>query len=370
MEGSFLIRSVIPQDIKSFSSYSQLHLNSQFYPSNELKIQAHFLFPQWYENSTLSLDTSLAVYPSASWLIHEDAQLKLGRNLYSSPFHQVISLNPYEAFFYSFDGLFLEYNTKILNFNLWTAYLPKRWVGLKQEQEFKYGFGFFLDINFTENYIESFNFHVAYLENSFFEQSTEKMSRYGLALKGSIQPLQLNYTAVAIGHSSDFQFKLEENMYHFALNYFRPDFFNSNFFIGYHTDSPKYKPWLYDRHENAGFSDIFLWGNLNYYFAGLSLSPVNHWDINIVFYDFKANQKSSLELGYFGSLIHKNKSNTAVVSQKKLGKELDIQIKTQISKEFQIQLTTGLFFSQIDIKDFLKNQSFYKNFQLAGLYKF
>ena len=279
-------------------------------------------------------------------------------------------MNPYEAFFYSFDGVFLEYDSSILNANVWSAYLPKRWIGLTQEQEFKYGLGFFLDIKFIENYIDSFNIHVAYLGNSLNQESSEKMSRYGLAVKGTIQPVKLNYTFVAIGHSSGFQFKIEESMYHFVLKYFLSDFFNSNLFAGFHTDSPKYNPWLYDRHENAGFSNMFLWGNLSYYFAGLSLSPIKPWNIQVRFYDFSTTQNGSIELGHFGAMLHKDQARSISISQKKLGKELDIQVNTQISKEFQVQLNAGLFFSEVDSKNFLKNQGIYNNIQLSGLYQF
>ena len=371
MEGSFLARSLlIPKDLKSSSNYSQLYLKGKFHPSNELKIQTHFLFSQFYGESPLSLERSIEIYPSASWLVHEDILLKLGRNLYDNPFPQIVSSNPYEAVFYSFDGVFLEYSTSILNLNIWSAHLPKKWEGLKQEQSFKYGLGFFLDIKLIENYIKSFNFHVAYLADSLSQNTPEKISRYGLALKGFIQPVNLDYTLIAIGHGSGFQFKMEENMYHFILNYSRPDFFNSRIFTGYHTDSSQYDPWLYDRHKNAGLSDMFLWGNLSYYFAGLSVSPVNRLDIKIMFYEFKVTEKGSVKLGYLGAGTHQNHSSSILVSQEKLGREFDLQIKTKISKEFQIKLTTGLFFSLIESQGFLKNNNFYNNIQLAGLYKF
>ena len=369
-EGYFLMRGLSPNNLKSFNSYSELFIHTTFYPSNELKVQSQFLFPQFYGEAPLLLKSPIKVYPSASWLIHENIQLKLGRNIYNNLFHQIVSSNPYEASLYSFDGVFLEYSASILNANIWSAYLPKRWIGLNQEQGLRYGMGFFLDIKLKESYIDSFNFHVAYLTDSLSQSSSEKMSRYGLALKGSVQPLQLNYTFIAIGHGSGFQFKMEENMYHLALDYFRPDFLNSRFFTGYHIDSPQYDPWLYDRHKNAGLSDMFLWGNLNYYFAGLSLSPLNRLDIKLIFYNFSATQKGSIQLGYFGAWTHKQQNNSISVSQQKLGKELDLQIKSQISKEFQIKLTTGFFFSHISSKDFLEEDSLYNNIQLAGLYKF
>ena len=369
-EGHFLVRSFSPNNLKSFNSYSELFIHTAFYPSNELKVQSQFLFPQFYGKAPLLLKSPIEVYPSANWLIYEDIQLKLGRNIYNNLFHQIVSSNPYEASLYSFDGVFLEYSASILNLNVWSAYLPKKWIGLKQEQGLRYGAGFFLDIKLKESYIDSFNFHVAYLTDSLVQSSAEKMSRYGLALKGFVQPIQLNYTFIAIGHGSGFQFKMEENMYHIALDYFRPDFLNSRFFTGYHIDSPQYDPWLYDRHKNAGLSDMFLWGNLNYYFAGLSLSPMDRLDIKIIFYGFSSTQKGSIQLGYLGAWTHKQQNNSISVSQQKLGKELGLQIKSQISKEFQIKLTTGLFFSHINSKDFLKKEGLYNNIQLAGLYKF
>ena len=384
IEGSFLVRSLItPQNLGASSNNSQLYLKGNFHPSNELKVQTHFLFSQFYGELPPALENSIEIYPSASWLIHPDIQLKLGRNLYDNPFHQIVSSNlynkpfqqivssnPYETRFYSFDGAFLEYSTSILNLNIWSAQLPKKWQGLKQVQAFKYGLGFFLDIKFTENYIESFNFHVAYLADSLSQNSAERMSRYGLALKGLIQPIHLNYTFIAIGHGSGFQFKMEENMYHFELDYSRPDFFNSRFFTGYHTDSSQYDPWLYDRYENAGFSDIFLWGNLSYYFVGLSLSPLNRLDIKIKFYDFKPTEKGSINLGYIGTRLQRDHNSSISVSKNKLGQELDLQINTKISKEFQIRLTTVFFFPLVETKNFLKNKKFYNNILLAGLFKF
>ena len=371
IEGSFLTRGlIIPENLKNSSNYSQLYLKTKFYPSNELKVQTHFLFSQFYGDSPFSLQRATELYPLASWLITENIQMKVGRNVYDNPFNEIISSNPYESVFYSLDGIFLEYNTSILNLNIWSAYLPKKWLGLKQEENFKYGLGFFLDIKLTENYIKSFNFHVAYLANSFNQDDKDKISRYGLALKGFIQPIHLNYSFIAVGHGSGFQFKLEEDMYHLTLDYDLSHFFNIHSFIGYHTDSSQYDPWLYDRHENAGFFDMFLWGNLTYYFAGLSLSPINNLDVAVVFYDFKSTEKGSIQLGYIGSGLQQTKESSVSVNQEKLGQELDIQIKTKVSKDFHVKLTAGLFFSQIESKNFLKNNKLYNNLQLTGLFKF
>ena len=369
-EGIFLIESQSVQNLKSFLNYNQLHLKGSVHPTNELTIYSHFLFFKLYGSHSYSLKTAIEVYPSVNWLMHEDIQLKLGRLLYKHPFHQIISSDTYDSFIYSFDGIFLEYDTAILKADIWSAYLPKRWTGLKKEKDFEYGSGVFLDIKFTESYINSFNFYVAYLADSFFQQSAEKMSRYGIALKGLIQPFNLNYTFITVGHGSSFQFKLEENMYHFSLDYFQSNFFNSHFFTGYHTDSLKYEPWLYDRYKNTGYSDLFLWGNLNYYFTGFSISPIDRWKFKLAFYDFNATQNGSLKLGYVGEWMNSSKANIITVSKGKLGKELNFMISNQINKELLITLNTAFFLPQKNLENVLKSKELYSNVLLTMLYSF
>ena len=101
VEGSFLARSLLtPKNLKSSSNYSQLYLKGKFHPSNELKSpDLFFYFHNFYSESPFSLENSIEIYPSANWSIHEDIQLKLGRNIYDNPFHQIVSSNPYESRF-------------------------------------------------------------------------------------------------------------------------------------------------------------------------------------------------------------------------------------------------------------------------------
>ena len=374
IEGHFLIRSTWPQiqnqSLHSFSTYSQLYLHGKFYSNNELKSQVHLIFSDLY-GEVSSLTRPIRIYPSVSWLIHEDLELRLGRNTYENKFHQVVSLNSYEPFFYTFDGAFLEYSTDILNANFWIAYLPARWIEFQQIEEFKYGFGLFLDMESLSDYIDFFNFHVAYLVNSFRRQkSADKMSRYGLALEGTISPIDLGYNFVAVGHGKGIQFRLEEKMYHFYISYSRPEFLNSEIFIGYHTDSAQYNPWLYNRHDHAGLLDMFLWGNLTYYFFGVEVSWRDWFDLQVVFHNLNSTDDGPIEMGYFGSSINAKDEKFLLSPEENLGKELDISIQTQLKEGFEVKLLAGLFIPSQKTKDFFKQGNFYNNIQFSGLYKF
>ncbi len=353
----------------AFLLQGRLHLSGEFRFSNRFKSQAHFLAGNSYEGS-LSFKKSLKIYPSISWLINEDLQLNIGRNLYESPFPQIVSLNDYEPFFYTFDGVFLEYSARLLNVNLWSAHLPDRWIAGKRIPELKYGFGFFVDVKSEMDYIDYISVHAAYLGDSFLKERASKMSRYGLGIEGTIV-MDLDYTFVAIGHGQGLRFKWEENMLHFLLSYSYPDFLNSRFFAGYHKDSQGYNPWLYNRHENAGLMDIFLWGNLTYYFLGLSGSAKKLFDFQVSFYDLSQTEKQIVPVwGYFGSLIQGKGLSDSILGPNNLGKEVDIQLKTQIQKNFELSLLAGFFTPRLKIQEFFAKDNFYSNVQLTGFYKF
>ena len=394
IDGSFRVRGVLAQihsgKETSLLTQGRLHIKGAFRPSNKLKTQVHFLSSNLY-GETLSFEESFRVYPFGSWLINEDLELRLGRITYSNKFHQIVSINDYEPFFYTFDGVFLEYNTNIINVNVWGAYLPKmesvtEWdqrhnrsqkdyglesrEGETQIQQLEYGFGLFLDIESISDYINHFNLHVAYLGDSFLPSESKKISRYGIGLEGAINAIDLAYTFVLIGQSKGFRFKLEDNMRHFQLSYSRPDFFDSKIFAGYHTDSSQYKPWLYDRHKNAGLLDLFLWGNLTYYFFGFSASVDPLFDIEISFYGLSLTEKGHIRLGRFGSLLEVESESVINTGYKTLGKELDVKLQRKIKEDFEIHLLAGLFIPHLKLKRSSKKNALYNNIQLTGLYKF
>lgn len=367
LEGSFLVRSYLPQiqskTFTDFSNYSQLYLKGEFQSSNKLKSQINFILSKYYKIEPQ--ENLFQIFPSFHWLIQDTIELKIGRILYDNNKEKLLSLNPYEAYWYSLDGFLMEYNTQIINFDLWLAYLPKRWLGQERVQEFVYGTGVFLDILLKTAYIDSFNFHLAYLANPASTNNSNKMSRYGLSLKGNLPFKGLSYFFSIVAHSLELQFKPEESMYHTSLHYKNPSFFNAKFFVGYHKDSLNYNPWLYNRHAHAGRADFFQWGNLSYSFGGLSFSPFKKMEIRSSFYHFNSTKEGAIQLGSFGSFVTKQ-SLWQAQKEEHLGKEWDLQIAYQATKEFEIQLLASLFLAQSETD----GEKFHNNAWLAGFYKF
>ena len=369
IDGVLRIRSSVSQNqIKEFSSLmtkGRLRLKGVFRPSNKFKTQIHFISYALY-GTNLSFEKSLKIYPSVSWFLTENLEFKLGRNLYENKFRQIAAVNDYK---YSFDGFFLEYSTQVLDVNFWGAYLPETNWGFEAIPGLKYGFGFFLDIKSVSDYVDYFNVHVAYLGDSFFREESQTISRYGLALEGAINQIDLAYRLVAIGHGKGIQFKLEDNMYHFHLSYARPELFDSKIFIGYHTDSAKYDPWLYHRRENAGRLNLFFWGNLSYYFFSLSASLDPLFDVKLSFYDFKSTEEGLINKGLdnFFPSNHQLFSNT---ERRVLGKELDVLFQKEINDDFGVHFLVGFFIPSVENEKLFTWKNLYNKFQLASYYKF
>ena len=198
------------------------------------------------------------------------------------------------------------------------------------------------------------------------------MSRYGLGLEGSISSINLVYTFILLVINPGVQFKLEEKMYHFQLSYSRLDFFHSKIFVGYHTDSSKYNPWLYDRHKNSGFLDLFLWGNLRYYFLGFSASVDSLFDIKLSFYDYlnPNTDEGVVQMGSFGSLLQARHKGLIRKGGKALGRELNIKLQKEIRKDLEIHLMAGIFIPRLKSENLFKENDLYNSIQLTGFYKF
>ena len=384
LEGTFRLRSVASQAHKkngfSFFMRDRLYIEGEFRPDNKTAVGLGFSSSSTY-GQKLSLAETVKIYPSGSLLLTEDMELKLGWNLYENKFPEIASVNNYEDFVYAFQGVFLEYSARFMNVSFWGGWPPElpnlKLADSKVDQNF--GFGFFLDLDLTVDFVDYVSLYAAYLGDPSIKEGEEvhstqqKVSRYGAGLKGNFYLLDLSYTAVAAFYGKGFQFgSWEESMYHLKLGFSRPDFFNGKIVAGWHKDSPNYRSWLYDRHENAGLLDLFLWGNLSYYFLGLSASLTDEIDIELFITDFRTTEKGPIQLGQFGLLQAEQVAGGESLESQgtQLGKEVDMRLEAKIDDYFEVGLMAGLFFPHAASRNLFLKEKFYNNIQLTGLYKF
>ncbi len=317
---------------------------------------------------------SMRLYGLGKWFFTKELSLRMGRIPYETSFHQIVSSNNIEAYPYVFDGLFVNYNTSLINLDIFGAYMPKQYLGPRELPGLKYGTGIFLDIHSVSEFLNHVNLHLVYLSDSFFRTDSQKRTRYGIAIDGNLINMNLDYKLIGIAHGSAFKFRSDQNMYHTELAYSQVEWYGSRVFIGYHSDTEHYDPWLYNRYKNAGLLDLFLWGNLTYFYVGYEASFTNFFDLKFIFHNIKSTSPGTIRLGRqgfalmskTGSIIDKEVS----VAGEFLGRELDMIFTRKINDEFKLNLLLGIFAPGESMKGMFKEANYYTNIKFTGIYEF
>lgn len=360
----------------------------------------------------------LRPYFYAKWFLTKEFSIRFGRVPFESIFHQILSSNFYERYLYVFDGLFLNYSTDFISVDLWSSLVPKRWVGDKEIEELNKGAGLTIDVYSVSDFLSHFNFHLVYLFNSLenllvqdqnlqtpnlqnqnlpsqtiqnrnlesgaFSQPNntglarlshqKKITRFGLGIEGHLTNFNLNYKLIGIAHGQGFKFKTEESMLHAEVSYNLAKWYSSHFKIAYHVDTKNYNPWLYDRHNNGGLLDLFIWGNLTYVLLAYE-SSFNKWfDLKISFYQIESTDGENNHVNFYGDYLNKqqsifNSSGSQSSYGNYLGKEIDIEAFRKINKKFTFNALLGIFLPNKSIKALI-GKDFYARFQIQTQYQF
>ena len=309
----------------------------------------------------LILKDSFALYPVAVWRLTENLELKVGRSFYDSYFQEIISSNDFEPFLFSFDGLSLNY--QVQNFEAFIFASVRDYPVFEKKIETKrwpLSLGFLLNMESLSSFIDKFNIYATVLSDQFFSPQAQNMFRGGLGVKGRAPLINLTGSFVFSGHGKGLEFSLnEETMYHAEIKKSFPLFFDSSLFAGFHTDSSGYKAWAYNRHEHAGLMDIFLWGNLTYYFLGFDLESFLA-DLRVQALELKpTDPKKPLHFSWAGEFI----------DQKRGGYELDIELSRDVGKNLEFRMLTSFFIPKTGDKNWLK-RDISKSLKLHASYLF
>ena len=355
----------------SFSADQSFHLKGVIRPSETFETHFWLLSHAFFDKNPVG---SVRIYGLGKWSFTKELSLRLGRVPYETRFHQIVSTNPMEDYPYFFDGLFVNYSTSLINADVFGAYIPKQYLGLQEFPRLKYGTGIFLNINSVSDFLNHVNLHLVYLSDSFFETDSQKTTRYGIAIDGNLANMNLDYKLIGIAHGSGFKFRSDQNMYHVEIAYSQFEWYESRFSAGYHSDTEHYDPWLYDRYKNTGLLDLFLWGNLTYFYVGYEASFTSLFDLSLSFHNISSTSSGKIHLDRQGfALLSKDGS----AADKKvsgvgefLGREMDVTFIKKINNEFKLNLLLGVFMPGQSMKDLLKEADYYTNIRLTSIFKF
>ena len=127
---------------------------------------------------------------------------------------------------------------------------------------------------------------------------------------------------------------------------------------------------LYNRYKNAGFLELFLWGNLTYAYAGYKTSFFN-FDFQLVLHNMKSTARGKVRLGQKAYRIDRSVMHHQASAPKEfLGRELDMIFIKKMNDEFKILMLVGAFQPGGSVKNLLKGMNYYTNIKLTGVYKF
>lgn len=370
-ESFFKLRTEV-QNIQN-SNYSTLSTDQTFRlkgiirPSEVFETHFWLLSHAYFDKDPQG---SVRLYVLGKWFLNKELSLVMGRIPYESHFHEIISTNSIETYPYFLDGLFVNYSTRLIHLDIFGAYMPKQYIETQELPSLRYGTGVFLDLHSISEFFNHVNLHLVYLSNSFFKEESEKTTRYGAAIDGNVASMNLDYKLIGIAHGDGFKFRSNQSMYHVELAYTKLEWSGSRFFVGYHSDTENYNPWLYNRYKNAGFLQLFLWGNLTYAYAGYKTSFFN-FDFQLVFHNMKSTARGKVRLGQKAYRIDRSVMHHQASAPKEfLGRELDMIFIKKMNDEFKILMLVGAFQPGGSVKNLLKGMNYYTNIKLTGVYKF
>ena len=334
---------------------------------------------------TLKEQDLYQLYGYINWNFNLEVRLQAGRIFYDFHIPQMVSINNYELYPYVFDGFIFGYQTEFLALDLWFANVSQlQWsfTNIKKNRNQNLGAGLSLDLRFRHSIVKRAHLNTSVFFNSDsnttafsylnFNNSKSgdfwdiKDTRTSLSAEGTLG--RLGYFLLVSGHGDkNFNFKFNNQSRHIEFVYSKSNWFGSSFFGGYHKDSKDYKPWLYDRHSQAGLSDLFEWGNLNYFFFGHKAS-VPHWfNFEIQALWFLATESGFVTLGRYGQLAFNEdvlevKSNSIADP---MALEIDIKIEKEFTENFTMSFLAGIS-AGVDLKRFFSHT----HSQVTGIYRF
>ena len=354
---------------QNFLLEGTLHFNEIF--QTYFRLQSFLHFPILADSSTNEkLFSPLEFFAFGDMYFTQSLHVSVGRIPYETSFSSVLSSNEREPYPYVFDGVFASYDTNLISVDLFGASVPQPWKGVELVEGLKYGAGVFLDISSVSEFLNSVNLHLVYLFDSLLDNSLPRKTRYGVSIQGNIQ--HFYYTFSGVAHGEGFKFKSEQYMTHVELSYYQLGLYESRFFGGYHSDTQKYEPWLYDRRAYGGLMNLFGWGNSTYFFLGYKALLPDIFDVEIAFYNLGSTDQGKVHLGWYGALIQDNTNLLGVDVQSKtlLGREVDVKLTKKFNDNFQVDALVGYFFPGEELNEFFHNNDYHQFFQLTGAYQF
>lgn len=298
------------------------------------------------------------------WALSYSLSVSVGRGGLDLADGKVLSRNDDEITPTSFDGIMFRYDhdsvlVKLFGVKATDNFNPRTGTtqGVFTNDPETSFFGTAVDFKGLPEFIKNVNVHVFQVNSDAVGTNAQlEQTRYGLNLGGQISGL--GYSATYAAHTGTAKSSLGEgdvkgNMIDLMARYDLPELSFLFFQLGFHTDTgdeddgtnldtETYRPFFYNRHENAGLMDVIEWGNLTYFYIG---TGVRAWEIDfaVTYYMFSQTEENNdTNKGAHGSFLN---GGAAIDTdgEDAIGSEIDFTATHQLDNGLNLGFRWGIF---------------------------
>lgn len=362
-------------------------------------------------DGTSNADNVIVVQEAyGAWMVNDSFMLRFGRGSFTMGDGTVISANDYQDFPYAFEGILGLYEWEFMRLSVWAAKFASYTSNFTVKQSFAVAgttpssgsnvanpeanaYGFSIDWKILPAWLKMANIHVIRNQKDTTPGNTtvpatvvtdpraimgQETYRYGISIGGDYSRMdyQISYNAVTgnyLGTTANANSPCQQAscradswMVQGVLGYSLSQFRNSRFFVVYHMDSgtkdvgsqtiATYDPYFYELHNinNGGLMDLVTWGNLTYFSAGYSLTPVDQFDTGVLYTLFRRTETGAdTNPAMFGrGIFNPFYAVTGTPSTSKdIGQEVDVYGTKKYDGGFEVQARVGMFFPGNYAKD-------------------
>lgn len=284
----------------------------------------------------------------ANWMISDEVMARIGRGSFTMADGTVVSANDWEQIMKAFDGAMVTYDHEIARISAFGVRGASLQVPPAAGNDNGAFTGLAFDFKSLPEWLKTAHLHYIMVKvDDAFAAGAEDSSRIGVTLGGDVAGVDYRATyAMNSGEqTAGGAIDVEGTMMDAEVGYRLPDVMNLRVSALYHMDSGDdnaadtenntYRPFHYDRHNNAGLMDVLGWGNLTYMKAAVTVDPSEDTTVGLAYYMFSATEGDDATYGYAGQAAGAILAATPGADDD-LGSEIDLWATKRYSNNFAI----------------------------------
>lgn len=302
-----------------------------------------------------------------SWMASNELLIRFGRGALAMADGRVIGVNDWGPTPNAFEGVLFTWDKEFARFNAYGVKFAQLLGTSVSDPEIN-SYGLNVDWKTLPEFLKMVNLHVIQVNVDADSSATstpvlgqlykESRMRYGLVVSGDA--MNVDYRLTYAAHTGKFSnltgagttTDREGSMIDAELGYRLPDWMNSRISFLYHTDTgdkdgatdnklTTYDSYFYERHDNAGWMDIYLWGNLSYMQLRYTMDIMDDLSFAAQYLIFsqteKAGSNSAGINGFTGTAA------ATAATEDALGTELDLAVAKKYEGGLTITARAGMF---------------------------